>query len=170
MTSIIKVDQIQNVAGGTPTAADLGLNVSGSVISSNRIDLDTSQTITSLNFIDVTGGSITVTPKASSSTFIVTASCHGYTQSAGGSWSSLVIRLLRDTTDLGGYLIGDPYYDGIRSPNNNEAMHLPLIKRSDAPNTTSAVTYKVQAFTKNGRSCIMNYFSHGFLEVLEIAG
>jgi hypothetical protein len=32
MTSIIKVDQIQTAAGGTPTAADLGLNVSGSVV------------------------------------------------------------------------------------------------------------------------------------------
>jgi len=31
MTSIIKVDQIQTTAGGTPTAADLGLNVSGSL-------------------------------------------------------------------------------------------------------------------------------------------
>ena len=32
MTSIIKVDQIQTAAGGTPTAGDLGLNVTGSVL------------------------------------------------------------------------------------------------------------------------------------------
>jgi hypothetical protein len=32
MSSILKVDQIQTAAGGTPTAADLGLNVSGSVL------------------------------------------------------------------------------------------------------------------------------------------
>lgn len=32
MTSILKVDQIQNSAGNTPTAADLGLNVTGSVL------------------------------------------------------------------------------------------------------------------------------------------
>ena len=32
MTSIIKVDQIQTASGSTPTAADLGINVTGSVL------------------------------------------------------------------------------------------------------------------------------------------
>lgn len=32
MTSILKVSTIQNTAGGAPTAADLGLNVAGSVV------------------------------------------------------------------------------------------------------------------------------------------
>ena len=32
MTSIIKVDQIQTAAGSTPTAADLGVNISGSLL------------------------------------------------------------------------------------------------------------------------------------------
>ena len=32
MTSIIKVDQIQTAAGATPTAADLGVNISGSLL------------------------------------------------------------------------------------------------------------------------------------------
>ena len=32
MTSIIKVDQIQTLAGAAPTAADLGINVTGSVL------------------------------------------------------------------------------------------------------------------------------------------
>jgi hypothetical protein len=146
------------------------LHAAGHVVSASRIDLDTEQTFTSASFIDVTNGSITVTPKTSNSTFIVTASCHGYTTTAGASWSSLVIRLVRDTADLGGYLSSDPYFDGIINPSLNEAMHQPLIKRTDTPSTTSAVTYKVQVFTKNGRTCIMNRFSHGFLEVIEIAG
>ena len=32
MTSIIKVDQIQTASGATPTADDLGINVSGSLL------------------------------------------------------------------------------------------------------------------------------------------
>ena len=32
MTSILKVSTIQNTAGGAPTAADLGLNITGSVL------------------------------------------------------------------------------------------------------------------------------------------
>ena len=35
MTSIIKVDQIQTLAGTAPTAADLGINVTGSVVGSS---------------------------------------------------------------------------------------------------------------------------------------
>jgi hypothetical protein len=35
MTSIIKVDQIQTASGAAPTAAGLGLNVSGSVVGSS---------------------------------------------------------------------------------------------------------------------------------------
>ena len=35
MTSIIKVDQIQTLAGAAPTAADLGINVTGSVVGSS---------------------------------------------------------------------------------------------------------------------------------------
>ena len=154
-----------DVSGGTlvPSA--------GAVVSANRTSLDASQTFTSNTFIDVTNGSLTVTPQSSNSIFIVTASCHGYTSTAGtSSWSGLIIRLVRDTVDLGGYLVSDPYYDGIMMPYNNEAMHQPLIKRSDTPNTLNSVTYKVQAFTKNSRNCYMNYFSHGFLEVIEIAG
>ena len=162
---IIPSGHTLDVSGGTlvPSA--------GAVVSANRINLDTTQIFTSSTFVDVSNGSITVTPKSSNSIFIVTASCHGYTSTAGsGSWSALVLRLIRDTVDLGGYLVADPYYDGIMMPYNNEAMHQPLIKRSDTPSTSSAVTYKVQALTKSGRNCHMNYFSHGFLEVIEIAG
>ena len=37
MTSILKVDQIQTAAGGVPTAADLGLDIAGSVIATHKL-------------------------------------------------------------------------------------------------------------------------------------
>ena len=143
----------------------------GHVISATRIHLDTQQTTSTTSFIDVTNGSVTVTPKSSSSTFLVSASCHGYTNTAGtGSWSSLILRLMRDTVDLGGTLTSDPYFGAIINPTFDEAMHQPSISRSDSPNTTSAITYKVQMFTKNGKTVTTNRFSSGFLEVIEVAG
>lgn len=143
----------------------------GHVISVNRIHLDTEQTTATTSFIDVSNGSVTVTPKSSSSTFLVSASCHAYTNSAGvGAWSSLIIRLMRDTVDLGGSFTSDPYFDALINPSGNEAMHQPLISRSDSPNTTSAITYKVQVFTKNGRAMTANRYARGFLEVIEVAG
>ena len=45
MSSILKVDTIQTAAGGTPTAADLGLNVSGSVLQLTELFSDTNVTI-----------------------------------------------------------------------------------------------------------------------------
>ena len=48
MTSIIKVDQIQNAAGGVPTAGDLGLNTTGTVL---KVSHFTNNTRTSLGLI-----------------------------------------------------------------------------------------------------------------------
>ena len=75
MTSIIKVDQIQNAAGGVPTASDLGLNVSRSVLQSVTTEVtssvsNTTITTTSLAAASLTAGSITV--KDANSVILVT--------------------------------------------------------------------------------------------------
>ena len=75
MTSIIKVDQIQTAAGGVPTAADLGLNVSGSVLQSVTTEVtssasNTTITTTSLAAAALDAGLITV--KDAASTLLVT--------------------------------------------------------------------------------------------------
>ena len=69
MTSVIKVDQIQNAAGGTPTAGDLGLNVSGSVLQvvNKYSDNKVSTGSTSIVVLDT----LSVTPKATGSNFAV---------------------------------------------------------------------------------------------------
>ena len=52
MTSIIKVDQIQTLAGAAPTAADLGINVSGAyqqiVYSTSNTNFNISSTVTQI--------------------------------------------------------------------------------------------------------------------------
>ena len=45
MTSIIKVDQIQTAAGAVPTAADLGINVTGSVVQVVQMYTSTTWTV-----------------------------------------------------------------------------------------------------------------------------
>ena len=71
MTSILKVDTIQTAAGGTPTAADLGLNVSGSVLQVVRHTWTTQTAISTTGLAAVSGSSFSVTPKSSSSTLIM---------------------------------------------------------------------------------------------------
>ena len=71
MTSIIKVDTLQTAAGGVPTAADLGLNVSGSVVQVQRHSFTNQTIMGSTSYVSVSGSSFTFTPKASSSTLII---------------------------------------------------------------------------------------------------
>ena len=69
MTSIIKVDQIQNAAGGVPTAADLGLNVSGTVL--NVGQYETNSTYDNTSSAWTTMWAPTYTPVKTSSIIIV---------------------------------------------------------------------------------------------------
>jgi hypothetical protein len=72
MTSILKVDTIQNAAGGTPTAADLGLNVSGSVLQvvegamGDRLAISTGG-----NWTQVAGLTASITPISATSKILI---------------------------------------------------------------------------------------------------
>ena len=52
MTSILKVSTIQNTAGGAPTAADLGLNVTGSVIQVANTTSNATVSMTGQTFVN----------------------------------------------------------------------------------------------------------------------
>ena len=80
MTGILKVDTIQRNDGSTPTAADLGLNISGSIL---NVWTDTLTTGEALSVADGTVNpsaawtdsslNITVTPSSSDSKFLIFA-------------------------------------------------------------------------------------------------
>ena len=69
MASIIKVDTIQTAAGGTPTAADLGLNTTGSVLQVVQSTLATSVDLS--NTSDVLMFSGTITPSSANSKILI---------------------------------------------------------------------------------------------------
>jgi hypothetical protein len=82
MTSIIKVDQIQTAAGGTPTLSSLGVTGSGTVLQQitgycdgRTVSGVTFPTVTgtqdlSTSYADVTGSNITYTPPSAATTVI----------------------------------------------------------------------------------------------------
>ena len=76
MTSILKVSTIQNTAGTAPTAADLGLNVSNSVINVHHVT-STTQTKGSAGAWISTAFPKTITPSSSGSKFVVSFSAGG---------------------------------------------------------------------------------------------
>ena len=71
MTSIIKVDQIQTAAGATPTAADLGINTTGSVLKVSHFTNNTRTALSGVNQYSLWSG-INVIKSISDSKLIIT--------------------------------------------------------------------------------------------------
>ena len=118
------------------------------VVSTTKTDLFTSS---STSFVDVTGLSVSITPRSTSSKIFVMVQ----TNVAGDSSSYQAIQLVRDSTAInigdaagsrtrasymsynGGTTDGENYYGAAN-------VHLSFL---DSPSTTSTTTYKVQAKT-----------------------
>jgi len=83
MTSILKVDTLQTAAGGVPTAGDLGINTTGTVLEqvSGWCDgrtvggvtfpnVTAFQTVNTTGYVTVTGSDISYTPPAGTTTVL----------------------------------------------------------------------------------------------------
>jgi hypothetical protein len=99
MTSIIKVDQIQNAAGSTPTVGDLGLDITGSVIATHKFVSPTlsDTAITSGSF--TTLDTFTLDVKRNNSTMIWWVDTQQYIKSTGST--NLAMRLQVDGVSVG---------------------------------------------------------------------
>ena len=138
--STIKANAIQTLAG---------VDVSNKILQViNVIKTDTFQT-NSTSYVVVTGLSITITPKLSSSSILVIPAVNGNAQNRGGVlqlWrnGATVSTLMpssagsRGTTNIGSPWTGDA--SGDQGMMFNSVM--PLL---DSPGTTSATTYAVYA-------------------------
>ena len=99
MTSIIKVDQIQNAAGSVPTAGDLGLDITGSVLATHKFISPTlsDTAITSASF--TTLDTFTLDVKRNNSTMIWWVDTQQYIKSTG--ITNLGMRLQVDGVSVG---------------------------------------------------------------------
>jgi len=94
MTSIIKVDTLQKANGGTPTAADLGINTTGTVLQVQSTTLTGRYSISSHSDTGVgtdIGLNVIITPKSSSSQFLITVNV-GAAGSLNTSWGAILSR------------------------------------------------------------------------------
>jgi len=180
MSSIIKVDQIQLANGSTPTASDLGLNTTGSVlqvVSTTKTDTFTT-TATTPNYVTITGLTVSITPSSSSSKILVFGEVF---MSNSGDAEQLV--MYRDSTAI---CVGDaagnrPRVSGSISLSSQYWSNKVSASYLDSPSTTSAITYSFKIGgtggtmyvnrTKGDRDDIM-YDPRGAstITVMEIAG
>ena len=163
MSSIIKVDQIQLADGSTPTAGDLGLNTTGSVLQVVHTVTNSEVSTTSTSFGD-SGLSITITPKKADSSILIMAN-GGRVRTTSDALALVQVR--RNTTEI------TPNRNVMRVGENG-AVQLPMsICALDSDhNSTDAVTYRIYFSSTTGDSVFLNNGSSQNFSItaMEIAG
>ncbi len=157
MASILNVDQINNAAGTSAVTIDAstghatfpnGMTLpAGSVVQVVQTQFDTKSSTTSASWSTLYSASITPT-LASNKVLAVVSFSGSHTDYYSG-----LVRVLRDTTPIGGGVGGTNYQSkvwfNIRSAT---AYNISTYNASylDSPATTSAITYNVQWYASGG--------------------
>ena len=160
MTSIIKVDTLQKANGGTPTAADLGINTTGNTLQVGNGVFTGEMSIGSSVYTNVTNLSVTLTPKSTNSKFILCPSL-----SISCNYFSMSFRILRDGNTQSDYIASNvgsrtastahvnPYKSGDQTGSNSyQAFYISgnYADNTSASDTTTPITWLIQAQCYNG--------------------
>ena len=121
------------------------------------------QSISTTTWTDVTGMTLDITPAATTSKIFVFAQTIVYCNDSGTD-VGLSLRIDRDasviTSDIGGGY-------GVYSPEDNPRMQSNIMFY-DAPSSTSALTYKIQAMTYSSRNAVLHESKDGYMYAYEI--
>ena len=172
--STIKLENIQTRTGsGTITIGASGETVAlGSGVTTSGIgkvlqvtniaSASAEQTLATTTYTDLTSLSVSITPSTTSSKILIHAQI-GVNLDGDEGYG---IRFLRDATNIYTTLEKYASYTG----SSNSVFYQNSWTYIDSPNTTSAITYKVQAASHLGKSIRFNrsYYSNVYL--VEIAG
>ena len=142
------------------------------VYCTNSVSIDTNNTYT-----DITGSSVTITPKFSNSKILVETFCQVYLGNnvSANTWSSCNMRLLRGSTvitppDSGGT---NDYFVATYGGDASREMMYGMLSQVDTPNTTSATTYKLQCNMRHGYDAdsliYVNRYGRGMIKATEIS-
>lgn len=154
MTGILKVDTIQKNNGATPTAKDLGINVTGNVLQvvngymNSQIEGAFSSSTDCFN--------VSITPTSSTSKILVMVNMVGCLSRNNGTFAKIWVARGSGRTVLNYF--GD--YLGGPTLSNQEVY--PSTSFLDSPNTTSSVTYYVMARRSGGTGTLaINHYDGG---------
>jgi len=130
--------------GGIPAGASGG----GIIQVVQTVKTDTFSSNTSNTHVDVTGLSVSITPRSTSNKILVICEINQGVQTYGGH----TIRLLRGSSNI---LLGDAA--GTRNRGSTASpygdiytIHSQGITYLDSPATTSSTTYKIQVYAQDG--------------------
>tara|TARA_Y100001958_G_scaffold155639_1_gene146679 strand:- start:587 stop:1087 length:501 start_codon:yes stop_codon:yes gene_type:complete len=142
MTSQLRVDKILPV-DGAPTNGGGGIV---QVQQTHKTDLFA--TSTTATFQDITGFTVTITPKFTTSKILIMVHLTHQNNSA----ATIVYKLFRGSTEIGASTVDSgATYTGIAGASYDANRGAPVaFNFLDSPNTTSATTYKLQVAHTGG--------------------
>ena len=172
MASELHVDAIKH-SGGTSAltidssgnlTASANLHYVGGIIQSVNTSFTNQTQITATTYQDITGASLAITPKFSSSKILIMASLSLKCVDSNTSYSNAGLQFKRDTTTItqnstdgtGSFELGG-YINGSSGTEFNQRCTYNII---DSPNTTSATTYKIQGRAYGSAGGYL-YINHG---------
>ena len=173
MGSTLTVDTIV----GATTAGTVKMPA-GNIIQTEFVYCTTSVAInTNDTYTDITGSSVTITPKFSNSKILVETFCQVYLGNnvSGNTWNSCNMRLLRGSTvitapDAAGT---NDYFTAAYGGDDFRQMQYGMLSQVDTPSTTSATTYKLQCNMRHGWDAdammYVNRYGRGMIKATEIS-
>ena len=166
--STLFVDTINEKTSGN------GVQIPGHVLQVVHTTMTTNTTISSSSFAAITGASLAITPKSSSSKILISWCNHVYVDSdPANNWKGMLVRLKRGSTVLS--TDGTGYGEGANfGADNDRYMTYSSSIYLDSPSTTSATTYSLEAASKynGGNGVYINnsgYGRGGTITLMEIA-
>jgi hypothetical protein len=170
MTSIIKVDQIQNAAGGVPTAGDLGFNVSGSVINVEHFTL-TGNKVEVTTSTYTTAWTVNYTPVSSNSVVFYNYSVSNRIYNNNSADARASIRVLVNGNTLGAELFTVGAYDYGGSGTWIHIYQNVQAKAVNSDGSTMTADYQIRVNGADGISINeSNSSSTSYLTITEVAG
>ena len=139
-----------NVASGHKITGAAGSIVAPrALIQSQHINVTNNVSVSSSTFTDITGGTITITPKFASSKIFVMIDCAVYVSTSGTTYAYCGSKIIRgSSTEVSALNMTDgngPYTYGASATGLSQFDARHHYTAIDSPNTTSATTYKIQA-------------------------
>ena len=168
--SEIRVDAIKTRAGAVPTANDVGINVTGTILQVKSVSFGTQQVSTSSSYVASTDATLAITPSSTSSKILTILSPSLRAYENGGSNANMRFALSRDggssflyQAKLRGYDYGN---SGILLGASISQTFL------DSPSSTSALTYTMYVKMIGGSAIEINPDGNNksTLTLIEIAG
>lgn len=154
------------------------LTAPGHIIQVKRVKLGelgtSSTTFTDIPNQDSSVG-LSITPSSASNDILIMFENHVYvTGASSNSWRTGNIRLLRGGSYIFGETGDSEYGEGVYfADSTDRLMTYSMRHHLDSPNTTSEITYKLQALSRDGSTAVYfnrnAYGSQGMMTLMEIA-